>query len=110
MLIQLGHPQPSIPIKTDNETANNFIHNNVAQKLSKSWDMRYYWLRDQHNQNSLSSIGINLKAIMDIIGQSISLQYITDSLGLEVLNEAVQIAIYKSKGVTCQRGVYRKSR
>jgi len=52
MQSQLGHPQPPTPMKTDNETTNNFIHNNVMQKRSKSWDMRYYWLRDQHNQNN----------------------------------------------------------
>jgi len=52
MLSQLEHPQPPTPVKTYNETANNFIHNNITQKRSKSWDMRYYWLRDQHNQNN----------------------------------------------------------
>jgi hypothetical protein len=52
MLNQLGHPQPPTPIKMDNETATNFIHNNITQKKSKSWDMRYYWLRDQKNQNN----------------------------------------------------------
>lgn len=52
MLSKLGHTQPSTPVKTDNETARNFIHNNITQKRSKSWDMRYYWLRDQHNQNN----------------------------------------------------------
>jgi hypothetical protein len=47
MLNQLGHPQPATPLKTDNSTANSFVHNNLTQKRSKSWDMRYYWLRDQ---------------------------------------------------------------
>ena len=32
MLIQLGHPQPPTPVKTDNETSNNFIYNNITQK------------------------------------------------------------------------------
>ena len=50
MLTKLGHPQPPTPIKIDNETATNFIHNNITQRRSKSWDMRYYWLRDQQNQ------------------------------------------------------------
>ena len=50
MLNELGHPQPPTPIKTDNLTANNFIHNNINQKRSKSWDMRYYWLRDRQEQ------------------------------------------------------------
>ena len=46
----LNHPQPPTPIKTDNSTANGFIHDNIHQKRSKSWDMRYYWLRDRKTQ------------------------------------------------------------
>ena len=42
ILQALNHPQPPTPIKTDNSTANGFIHNNIHQKRSKSWDMRYY--------------------------------------------------------------------
>ena len=52
MLIQLGHPQPPTPIKIDNETATNFFHNNITKKRSKSWDMLYFWLRDQKAQNN----------------------------------------------------------
>ena len=52
MLNQLGHPQPPTSIKIDNETATNFIHNNITQKRSKSWDMRFYWLRDQQQLNN----------------------------------------------------------
>ena len=51
MLINLGHPQPPTPIKTDNSTANSFVHDNINLKKSKSWDMRYYWLRDRALQN-----------------------------------------------------------
>ena len=47
MLNQLGHQQPATPLKTDNRTATSFVHNNLTQKRSKSWDMRYYWLRDK---------------------------------------------------------------
>ena len=46
ILNALGHHQPPTPIKTDNATANAFIHNNIKQKRSKSWDMRYWWLRE----------------------------------------------------------------
>ena len=46
----LGHPQPPIPIKTDNSTAHGFIYNNINMRCSKSWDMRYHWLRDRQNQ------------------------------------------------------------
>jgi hypothetical protein len=47
ILHALGHVQPPTPVKTDNSTANGFIHNNIHQKQSKSWDVRYYWLRDK---------------------------------------------------------------
>ena len=50
VLQALDHPQPPTPIKTDNSTANGFIHDNIHQKRSKSWDMRYYWLRDRMTQ------------------------------------------------------------
>jgi hypothetical protein len=53
MLIQLGHPQPPTPIKTDNSTANSFVHDNINLKKSKSWDMRYYWLCDWTLQQQL---------------------------------------------------------
>ena len=46
ILIALGHPQPPTPIKVDNTTATSFVHNNITQKRSKSWDMRHHWLRD----------------------------------------------------------------
>jgi hypothetical protein len=49
MLIQLGHAQPPTPLKTDNSTANSFVHDNITQKRSKSWDMRFYWLRQQQS-------------------------------------------------------------
>ena len=47
----LNHPQPPIPLKTENSIANGFIHNNIHQKRSKSWDMRYYWLCEKQTQD-----------------------------------------------------------
>ena len=49
-LQSMGHPQPPTPIKTDNSTAMGFVYDNIHQKRSKTWDMRYYWLRDRMNQ------------------------------------------------------------
>lgn len=46
-LEELGHPQPPTPLKTDNSTTEAFVHSNIRQRRSKSWDMRYNWLRDQ---------------------------------------------------------------
>ena len=48
-LLQMGHPQPPTPIKTDNTTARDFTYNNIAIKKAKAWDMRYYWLRNRQN-------------------------------------------------------------
>ena len=47
ILEALNHVQPPTPIKTDNSTAHGFTYDNITQKRSKSWDMRYYWLRDR---------------------------------------------------------------
>ena len=51
-LSDLGHPQPPTSLKTDNSTANSFVHNNMKQKRSKSWDMRYHWLRDSKTKGN----------------------------------------------------------
>ena len=50
ILKALQHPQPPTPLKTDNSTATGFIYNNIHQRRSKSWDMRYHWLRDRLTQ------------------------------------------------------------
>ena len=51
MLNELGHIQHPTIVKTDNATTFNFINNNIHQKKSKSWDMRFFWLRDREQQN-----------------------------------------------------------
>ena len=50
ILKALNHPQPPTPLKTDNSTATGFIYDNIHQKRSKAWDMRYHWLRDRQTQ------------------------------------------------------------
>lgn len=52
-LTALGHPQPPTPIKTDNSTAHGFIYKNINTKKSKSWDMRYHWLRDREHHGQI---------------------------------------------------------
>ena len=42
ILAELGHQQPPAPIKTDNSTTTGFANNNIHQKRSKSWDMKYH--------------------------------------------------------------------
>ena len=53
VLHQLEHKQPATPMKTDNSTAFSFTTSNIRQKRSKSWDMRYYWLREKQVQNQM---------------------------------------------------------
>ena len=53
MLTILGHPQPATPIKTDNSTANSFVHDMLKQKRSKSWDMNYHWLSEQQQRGKI---------------------------------------------------------
>ena len=51
MLNALGHAQPPTPIRTDNSTAVSFANMTYTPKRSKSWDMRFYWIKDQVNKN-----------------------------------------------------------
>jgi hypothetical protein len=53
----LGHPQPPTPIKTDNSTANSFVHANIKQRHSKTWDMQWNWLRDKATQTATNLLG-----------------------------------------------------
>ena len=46
ILQQLSHPQPPTPIKIDNLTTTGYVHKNIHQRRSKSWDMKFHWLRD----------------------------------------------------------------
>ena len=65
ILNELGHPQPATPLKTDNSTATGFVYDNIHQKRSKSWDMRYHWLRDCQTQNQFNIFwekGANIEA------------------------------------------------
>ena len=52
LLQHLGHPQPPTPLKTDNTTAERFVSKNIQQKKSKTWDMRFYWLRNQESRQN----------------------------------------------------------
>ena len=46
----MGHPQGRTTVITDNSTANSFVHSAMREKRSKSWDMKYNWLRDRQAQ------------------------------------------------------------
>jgi hypothetical protein len=49
----LGHPQSATPLKTDNSTSYSFVHANIKQRRSKTWDMRWNWLRDKETHKQL---------------------------------------------------------
>ena len=49
----LHHLQPPTPIKTDNSTANSFVHSNIKQRKSKTWDLCWHWLQDKEGQLQL---------------------------------------------------------
>jgi hypothetical protein len=49
----LGHPQGATPLKTDNSTSTSFVHANIKQRRSKTWDMRWNWLRDKATHEQL---------------------------------------------------------
>ena len=42
ILEKLNYTQPPTPLKIDNSMTDSFVHKNIHQKHSKSWNMRYY--------------------------------------------------------------------
>jgi len=57
-LEELGHPQPTTgsPFETDNSTAQGILTSKMRQKLSKSFDMRYWWMKDRIDQGQFNLI------------------------------------------------------
>jgi hypothetical protein len=55
-LIEMGHPQPPTPIRTDNTTARGIITGTIKQKRSKAIDMRFYWLNDRYKQDQFDYV------------------------------------------------------
>lgn len=55
-LEELGHPQPRTgsPFETDNNTAQGILNSKMRRKLSKSFDMRYWWMKDRINQGQFN--------------------------------------------------------
>ena len=49
-LMGWGHKQGKTPVITNNSTANSFVHSEMREKSSMSWDMKYNWLRDRAAQ------------------------------------------------------------
>jgi hypothetical protein len=53
ILTEMGHPQPSTPIQTDNTTAEAVVNNGVQPKRLKAMDMRIHWLKCREAQGQL---------------------------------------------------------
>ena len=49
----LDHPQPPNTVKINNTTSNSFVHSNIRKRRSKTWDMRWNWLRDKATHRKL---------------------------------------------------------
>ena len=49
-LIEMGHPQGKTPIQIDNSTAHGVCYKNMQCRRSKSWDMRFFWMRCKESQ------------------------------------------------------------
>ena len=46
-LITLDHEQSTTPLKTDNSMTELFVNSGMKLKHSKTWDMKWRWLRDK---------------------------------------------------------------
>ena len=46
-LITLDHKQPEKTLKTNNSTAEGFVNSGMNPKRSKTWGMKWNWLRDK---------------------------------------------------------------
>ena len=53
-LIEMGHPQPPTPIRTDNQAANGIITGTFKRKRSKAIDMRFHWIKDRITQKQFA--------------------------------------------------------
>ena len=50
IFLKMKHPQPPIPIKTDNSTTSGIANKTVIPRKTRSMDMKYYWIRDRVTQ------------------------------------------------------------
>ena len=55
-LTEMGHPQSSTTIVTDNSTAAGIANATVKQRRSKAIDMRFYWVRDRVAQGQFTVV------------------------------------------------------
>ena len=68
-LIGLDHLQPKTLLKTYNFTSKGYSNWSIRQKWSKSWDMRFSWLRERDAQEQLKLSGTKVSITIKIISQ-----------------------------------------
>jgi hypothetical protein len=49
-LEELGHPQPSTPLQTENTISAGYSNGTIKQKRTRDMDMRFYWVKDRVKQ------------------------------------------------------------
>ena len=61
--IKIGHPHPKhgTTFETDNRTAHGILTSNIQAKPSKSFDMRYWWIKNRIQQKMLDLIWAAVK-------------------------------------------------
>ena len=72
MLTQMGHPQTTTLIKTDNATANSFVQEYIIKKKLKSSDMRFIGYGTNNKTSILTSIRMMVTITLLIMTQSIT--------------------------------------
>jgi hypothetical protein len=61
ILWEMGRPQPSTPMQTDNTTSHGILRGTYTQQRSKAIDMRFYLVRDRAQQDQFN-IGLGPSA------------------------------------------------
>ena len=46
-LITLDHKKPATPLKTYNSMTEGFVNSGMKPERSKTWDMKWHWLREK---------------------------------------------------------------
>ena len=53
-LDKIKWPQPPTPVQVDNYTATGISNRKIKQKMSKEFDMRFYWIYDRISQKQFN--------------------------------------------------------
>jgi hypothetical protein len=72
-LKEMRHKQPSTgtPFETDNSCAHGILNSKMRQKLSKAFDMHFWWIKDQTSKSNTTSSGPPVKPIEPTISPNI---------------------------------------